>query len=245
MKIDVFLLCYNESLMIRHTLNHYLKFCHELTIIDNQSSDNSLNIIREEYPSVIIETFNTSGFSREDIQTDIKNICWKNSQADYVIVCDMDEFLYDESLELKLSLLNKHKPAICSIIGFEMFSKQFPLNYKTPITQQVKHGLRNYRFDKSIMFNPKKVKEINYDYGAHTCNPEFYNKKENDFLVEFKLLHYKYLGKTYLYKRHLNYSNRLSKLNILNTLGKEYRKGKRHIDKKFKNASKYIVQIIP
>ncbi|WP_250433011.1 glycosyltransferase family 2 protein [Hanstruepera flava] len=245
MKISAFILCYNESLMIRHTLNYYTTFCSEITILNNNSSDNSIEIVKTEYPNVKIKNFGVENSFREDTQTELKNNCWKNSDADYVIVCDMDEFLYSDDLESKLNLLDKQRPAICSVIGYEMFSKKFPKNYNESLLDQVKYGIRNYRFDKSIIFNPKKIKNINYDFGAHTCLPEFYDKKAEDILIEFKLLHFKYLSKKYLYRKHLNYTNRLSITNIINEWGAEYREGKKHIDNKFKIAKKHIFKIIP
>ncbi|PNQ75327.1 glycosyl transferase family 2 [Hanstruepera neustonica] len=245
MKISAFILCFNESLMIRHTINYYSKFCSDITILNNNSTDNSIEIVKKEYPNVKIKNFGAENSYREDILTEIRNNCWKNSDADYVIVCDMDEFLYSQDMDNSLKLLEKYRPAICSVVGYEMFSKKFPKNNKVSLLDQVKHGLRNYRFDKTIIFNPKKVKHINYDYGAHSCSPEFYDKKAEDFLIEFKLLHFKYLGKKYLYKKHFDYMNRLSKINIQNKWGAEYKEGKKHIDRKFKIVEKHIFKIIP
>ncbi|WP_418510883.1 glycosyltransferase family 2 protein [Corallibacter sp.] len=245
MKISAYILCFNESLMIRHTLNYYSNFCTEITVLNNNSTDDSIEIITNEYPDVKIKNFGEPNLYREDIQTDIKNNCWKESDADYVIVCDMDEFLYAENLPEKLKLLEEQKPAICSVIGYEMFSKKFPKDYKISLLDQVKYGVRNYRFDKTIIFSPKKVKNINFDYGAHSCDPEFYTSGNQDILFEFKLLHFKYLSKKYLYRKHLKYMKRMSKINIVNRWGAEYTEGKKHIDKKFKLAKKHLFKIIP
>ncbi len=176
MNIDAFIFCYNEEKMIRHTLNHYSKFCDKITVMDNCSNDETIAIITNEYRNVKIISFETNNQCREDIQTNLKNTCWKKSKADYVIVCDMDEFLYSDNFNLEFEKLQKYKPSVCSIIGYEMFSKKFPAKYNKSILEQVKYGVRNYRFDKTILFSPKYIKEINYDYGAHTCNPEFKNR---------------------------------------------------------------------
>ena len=194
MFLEAFILCYNESQIIRHTLNYYSKFCDQITVLDNYSNDDTLSIINSEYPKVVVRQFGPHNF-REDILTETRNNCWKGSSADYVIVCDTDEFLYAENLLEKLEFLKLKKPAICPVLGYDMYSDKFPKDYTKPITEFVKYGVRNYRFDKSIIFSPKKVKHINYDAGAHTCNPKFYSGNKASELVEFKLLHFKYLSK--------------------------------------------------
>lgn len=244
MFIEAFILCYNESKIIRHTLNYYSKFCDQITILDNYSNDKSLAIIKSEYPNVIIKQFGAQNY-REDILTVTRNNCWRNSTADYVIICDTDEFLYAENLEEKLELLKQKMPAICPVIGYEMFSDDFPKDYKKPITDSVKYGIRNYRFDKSILFSPKKVKNINYDVGAHSCEPEFYSDEEVSELIEFKLLHFKYLSRKYLYIKHGKYMKRQSKINLFYKWGNEYNEGKKHIDEKFENAKKHLLKILP
>jgi len=245
MKIDAFIFCYNEEKMIRHTLDHYSSFCDRITIMDNYSNDETITIITNEYQNVKITSFETNNQCREDIQTNLKNNCWKKSKADYVIVCDMDELLYSDNFNLALEKLNKYKPSVCSVIGYEMFSKKFPRNYNKSIIKQIKYGIRNYMFDKTILFSPKYVKEINYDYGAHTCNPKFKNKYRKNPLVEFKLLHYKYLDRKALIDKHKKYACRLSDINIKREWGVEYLDGENHINDKFKKAKKHAFKIIP
>ena len=157
----------------------------------------------------------------------------------------MDEILYSDNLDLEFEKLKKYKPSVCSVIGYEMFSNKFPANYNKSIFEKVKYGVRNYRFDKTIIFSPKYVAEINYSYGAHTCIPKLKKKYKKNHLVEFKLLHYKYLNKKALIDKHEKYACRLSDINIKNTWGKEYLDGKNHIDNKFKNAKKHSFKIIP
>jgi len=245
LKIDAFILCYNELNIIRHTLNHYSRFCNQITILDNQSNDGCLAVLKKEYPKVKVKSFNSNDEQRENLLTQIRNDSWKNSTADYVIVCDMDELLYHEKLEHFFYELAKHEPAMVSVIGYEMYSKKFPFNYDKSILSQVKYGCRNYRFDKSILFNPKKIKEINFDYGSHSCNPIFYKKQIKDnYLAEIKLLHYKYIGEEELIEKHLIYGKRLSAINLKNKWGIEYLEGKKHIQNMFNHAEKYSVKII-
>jgi len=231
--------------MIRHTLNHYSKFCNKITIMDNYSNDKTISIITHEYPNVKITYFDTNNEFREDIQTSLKNTCWKKSKADYVIVCDMDELLYSDNLNLILEKLKKKKPSICSVIGYDMYSKKFPTNYKKSIFEQVKFGVRNQMFDKSIIFSPKYVNDINYNYGAHLCEPDLKHRYKDQYLIEFKLLHFKFLNINSLIEKHKKYVSRLSAINIEREWGVEYLDGENHINNKFLKAKTHAFKIIP
>ena len=229
--------------MIQHTLNYYSKFCSKITIIDNESTDESINIAKNFDFNIEVIAFCTNGEYREDLMIDIRNNCWKGSNADFVIVCDMDEYLYDERLMEKLIYAKEKKINIPIIIGYNMMSLNFPNNYSLPIIAQVKYGIRDKIFDKSIIFNPKNLVNINFGPGSHACNPEFYKETVVDELMELKLLHFKYLDKKYLYEKHNNYSNRMSIINKEKRYGHEYLLGDDFIDKVF-SLSHYLIKVL-
>ncbi|WP_230470608.1 glycosyltransferase family 2 protein [Flavobacterium cheongpyeongense] len=240
--VELYLLCFNEEKMIRHTLNYYSKFCSKITIIDNQSTDDSMRLAST-YKNVVFKSLDSGNEFVEDKLTASKNNCWKGSTADYVIVCDMDEFLYDENLQEKLVQAKQQNIILPAVMGYNMMSHEFPADYKKGITEQVKHGVRSERFDKQIIFDPKKIKEINYRPGAHLCNPVFYENSNVDSRIELKLLHYKYLGKDYVYKKHKVYVNRMSEISRKKKHGYEYLEGEAHVDYMFESA-KSVKRII-
>ncbi len=240
--IELYVLCFNEAKMIRHTFNYYSKICSKIIIIDNESTDNSL-ALASTYNNIEFRTLSTGNEFIEDKLQETRNNCWKESIADYVIVCDMDEFLYDENLLEKLISAKKQQISIPIITGYNMMSDTFPDDYHLPITSQVKCGKRSNWFDKNIIFDPKKVKEINYSPGSHQCNPVFFEDQISDPLVELKLLHYKYLGKEYLYKKHEGYVNRMSEISRKKRHGYEYLDGEKHINNMFESAN-YLNKIV-
>jgi glycosyltransferase involved in cell wall biosynthesis len=241
--VEAFIVCWNEEQMIRHTLNHYSTFCSKITLLDNYSTDDTIAIAQQRFPAVEVVKFDTNNEHRDDVLLSVKNNCWKNSSADYVIVCDTDEFLYAEDMIGKLEKLCQYQVALPLVMGFNMGAAEFPGNFEIPIYQQVKTGVRERQFDKQIIFNPKVVEEINYEMGCHECRPVLNKEKIMDMAVEFKLLHYKFLGRDYLSKKHEAYANRLSLFNLRTAIGSHYL-DKSHIDKCFSQLDKHIYKVI-
>ena len=65
MIIDVFAICYNEEIILPYFLKHYKKFVRNITVYDNMSTDNSVNIMNEHGVKVI--RFNTKGKFEESL----------------------------------------------------------------------------------------------------------------------------------------------------------------------------------
>lgn len=197
--VEVFALCYNEAGILRDFIDHYKKhFAAEITIFDNYSTDNSRNIIEDNGCTCI--PYDSNNEINEHIYLNIKNHCWKQSTADFVIVVDIDEFLEVEFNCSKYSIINTK--------GYDMIG-----------ALDSRLGAENTLFNKTVMFRPKYIKEINYKPGCHACDPQgvIYGSKEIA-----KLLHRKYISERYLYKKHLEYEKRLSKFNKHFNFGEHY-----------------------
>ncbi len=207
--------------MIRHTLNYYTSFCRQVTIFDNYSTDRTLQYARE-YAGVKINLFNTGNKFNDREHLKIKNSCWKDSDADYIIVCDCDEFLYGENIMQMFDILKAQKVTLPTVHGFNMYCELFPADYTRPIMSQVKEGVRATHFDKQIVFSPH-LKEINFSPGAHTCDP--IGKLIRNNALPFKLLHYKYLSYDGVRNKHEHYNTRMSEYNRENKFGAEYGNG--------------------
>jgi hypothetical protein len=189
-KVEVFAICYNEEHIIQAFIDHYKNnFDAKLTFFDNQSTDKTPSIIQKNKCELI--SFDTNNEIDETNYLRIKNNCWKDSNADYVIVCDVDEFL-----EIHTDIQD------CTLI------KTFGFDIVGDLDSRM--GVYNELYCKYIMFSPKHIKEINYTAGCHYCNPEG-KIIENE--IPASMLHRKYISEDYLIKRHQEYSNRNSNRN--------------------------------
>ena len=99
-----------------------------------------------------------------------------------------------------------------------MFSETFP---KAGISfiQQVRKGVPDSHYSKSIIFDPHRIVEINYNAGAHVASPLGVVRNAEKPL---KVLHYKNLGLDYVLDRSHTLGGRLSEHNKKNNLGVHY-----------------------
>ena len=227
--IHYYSICWNEEKILPFILDYYSPICDKITIMDNESDDNSVEIIKS-YQKTEVRNYSTNGEIRDDIYLEIKNNIWKESRgkADWVIVCDVDEILYHPNLVSKQDELKIQGYTIIKPHGFDMYSDNFPSKSLLEITNGVKD---NRLLGKCIIFNPNMIDEINYKTGCHKCYPSGnlkYYKKD-----DIKMLHYKCLNIDYLIDRFEILNKRLSNYNIENKFGKHYMAEKETIIKKY------------
>ena len=221
--IYLFVISYNESFILPHLLKHY-HYVTKIFIYDNCSNDNTVDIALKDPRCEII--YFSSKFT-DDINQEIKNNCWKKyrSECDYCIVCDSDEFLFHSKDIYKLLELNKKKHILYSymgIIGINMVSDSTVYDESIFLYEQITKGYLNKMYDKNIIFCPLLINEINYTPGSHHCYPKGFSNK---YIIGPKsiLLHFKFIGGLDRLKlRQIDYSNRMSKNNIMKSQGIHY-----------------------
>jgi len=241
LKIHVYTVCWNEAAMLPHFLTYYSEFCEKIIVYDNYSTDDSVKIC-EQFPKVQIKNFFTDSEIRDDIYLKIKNEAWKNSrgQCDYVIVCDVDEFVYHPQLSDFLKQKAAEGITLFRTSGFNMVASDFPAP-GINLIQTIREGVPSLSFSKLSVFNPDLVEEINYEYGGHKCCPVGRLKFSID---EVKLLHYKFLGLDRTLKRYREMGSRLSKYNRKRGLGLHYLYSSGRIKKEFNQLFKSKEQVI-
>lgn len=218
MIIHAHIIAYNEEKILPFTLDYYSQFCERIFIYDNNSTDSSDEIYKK-YPKVTV----TKWFAKEINELNYVNIktnAYKQSSrhADWVIVCDCDEFLYHPRLLEKLQFYKDNGITVPRINGHDMVSEKFPTYDGGLITEKIKTGSEVYPpFCKNIIFNPKL--DVEYGIGGHSFkanNAVFSNSPE------LKLLHYKLLGFDYVEKIYKERAERLSEFNKQNKFGEHY-----------------------
>ena len=238
--VHYYAVCWNEEMMLPFMFQHYDRFVDRYTIYDNYSDDRSEEIIRSHKNASIIK-FKTDGFD-DTAHNNIKNNCWKRSRgkADWVIVCDMDEFLYHDDMANALQDLAFKGYTVVKPVGYNMYSDSVPTP-GMPLTQQVRQGLRDKWFDKCICFDPHAVVEINYRPGAHECYPVGRIKRNTD---EFKLLHYKNISLEFILSRKRLYAARLSETNQAHGYGTQYCEEENKVIEEFNSALQQVQEVI-
>lgn len=228
-KIILITFGWNESQILPMFLDYYGNQVDKIIYYDNQSSDNSLEIINNwnvlNNYKVEVKDFDTCHEIRDDILTKNKNNFWKDyiSDYDWIIIVDTDEFLVPSQkykLNIKNLIIEQKSKEIGAIgaIGFQMVSPRYNFH-------DIRKGTKCNKFDKVCCWNLKLLKEINYSPGCHICDPEFITKDVKILAGNnnLQLRHMKYVGNyDLLLKRLLEYEKRLSNINKKNKWGAQY-----------------------
>jgi hypothetical protein len=222
MIIHAHILAFNEEKILPFTLDYYSSFCKKIFVYDNMSTDNSDNIYKE-YPKVIVKKWNSNNEINELNYIEIKNTAYKISRvdkADWVIVCDMDEFIYarkdfktikqylctlDDSVSQVLipwkifgsngyNTINQSQPE--SII--QNFTKRINYNKSNGFQGVIKQNENKYSLTKSIV---KTKYLIEFRIHSHITNNIVISPDHNkDFIEEFSGFNI-FITDTYLFHK--------------------------------------------
>jgi len=219
MIIHAHILAFNEEKILPFTLDYYSQFCEKIFIYDNMSTDGS-DEIYSKYPKVTVIKWSSNDEINEMNYINIKSNGYKqfSRNADWVIVCDCDEFLYHPRLLDKLLYYKDNKITVPKVNGHDMVSENFPIYDGVLITDKIKTGSEVYPpFCKNIIFNPKL--NVQYGIGGHSFQA---NGGVYSVSPELKLLHYKFLGVEYVENIYKSRAERLSEFNKQNKFGEHY-----------------------
>src|SRR6185503_2039717 len=104
-RVHLYATCWNEIRLLGFFFRHYDRFVQRYVIFDDGSTDGSLDLLQG-HPKVELRRFyrrDCDSFTLSE--RDLFNHCWKESrgfrggpQADFVIICDVDEHLVHRDL---------------------------------------------------------------------------------------------------------------------------------------------------
>lgn len=221
-KLTVSTMAKNEEKIIPYFIHHYSQFVDEIIFIDNESTDNTANIVKELCLKFNIKLnyfyLKTNGFNEKlkiEVYTSIqKNILGTNS--DWYIIVDADEFIYDKSADLRSKIKYAYDNGFLFIKpnGYQMIEDKFPEYDGIKITDKCKMGTKDEGFDKPIIVH----KDLNWkpNLGCHVA-AGFHGDMQVPPYSEDQilLLHYKFLGSKHGIDRIRHHGQNLDELGKL------------------------------
>lgn len=210
--ITVYTLAYNEQLLIQFMIDHYrMRFpgC-RIVVYDNMSTDNTVKIALANGCEVV--PYDTNGQLQDRRYLKIKNNCWKKAKTDWVLICDLDELVDINEVELKKE--EKRSVSMIRCKAYDMINMQDNVDIAG-----IEYGAPSPMPGKFCCFSKKLIREINYQPGCHECDPVGtiqYSKKT------YKLYHYASINQQVTVKKFRVYKQRLSKKNLQNGWGLQY-----------------------
>lgn len=222
--VHLYAVCWNEAWIVPYFMDYYSDFVDEFTIYENMSSDSTVALLSQ-HRNVTVIPYDTGNTFDDAVNMEIKNSAWKRSRgrADFVIVCDMDEFVYHPEMRSLLHHLKQGRFTLVKPHGYNMVSRTLPdFDGCQKITRLIRQGVdagKNY--SKTILFSPA-LDDIHFSPGSHKSSPVGRIKTfESDHV---KLLHYKFVDRDLVLAKTREYRIRLSETNRKQGWGKHYLK---------------------
>jgi glycosyltransferase involved in cell wall biosynthesis len=161
MKVEIFVPAYNGMHILPLFLDHYQERfpgC-RINIYNDNSTDETGDYCRSRGCNVVDYV---SDEPKTISVTHLRNNCWKESEAEWIIVVDQDELI-------NISLADLDAIENFDVIKFKGYNMVVQEGQNGP--REFTHGKLHPWYCKSLMFR-KSVGEINYTLGAHTVKPE-------------------------------------------------------------------------
>jgi len=173
----------NESHVMREWVNHYLtQGVDKIFLLDNGSTDNYFEEISNYIKNNRIELiYDAERYSQEKLYN--KHFLEKSKIYDWVIVCDLDEFIYSRKQYKTIKEYLKTVPSKCSqiFIPWKLFGSN---GYNTLDNNQpqsvIKSFTKRINYDKEENFQGV-IKEDNNKYSMTKCIVRTKN------LIQFKI----------------------------------------------------------
>ena len=197
--VNIYIFCFNEEVLLPHTIHHYKKYLpnSNITILDNMSNDNSVNIAKKLGCKII--QFNTGNKMNNHVKKYYSNNVWKKNKKGWVIIADMDEWLCVNEKDLINE--NNNGSTILKVKGVNMIGQSNLLNLKDIDLHKINYGIDNKSESKSMCFNVKYIKDMNYGIGQHKCNPIGVVKYSSKVYLN---KHMEYLGLNWILNKRKN-----------------------------------------
>jgi glycosyltransferase involved in cell wall biosynthesis len=172
----------------------------KIVVHDNHSTDNTVEMALRR--RCVVETFGSPNLYEENTLIALKNSCFIDGSTDYFIVCDIDEFL-----DLNEVDLIGRNPSLVQSWCWQMS------NRTSEDIKMIKFGTRDWYYDKVLCFKRSDILEINYQPGSHFCNPKFTKTEIEITKIRRNMFHYRWLSYEHVSSRYRRNSRRLAPSN--------------------------------
>jgi len=167
--IYIILLSFNESVLLPLTIAHYrarFPSC-EFIIYDNESTDDSVTIAKELGCHVV--SWSSNKINDEALKIKIRNHCWRHIKEGWIIMADMDEWIYITEEELREE--EAQGTTILSIEGMEMVGESKTLDLSDIYLSHIARYIPFKDESKNLCFFRSKISSMNFGPGSHKCMP--------------------------------------------------------------------------
>jgi glycosyltransferase involved in cell wall biosynthesis len=245
--VECHIVSFNEELILPYSIRHYKEFCQRIVLHDNFSTDRTCEIARAE--GLEVKTWGKPD-QMDDLElTNLKNTCWRGTDADWVVVPDADEFVYFPDGPVVLQTYVDNQVAVVKPHGFEMFDYLRP-SKDGQIYDEITTGSPEDKWmAKPILFSPNLVASISFNAGAHACTAILRDGRKlanptTPTDPPTYLLHYKHLGKLEdIGARYDLHKSRMSAQNRRMNWG-WWGDGKSHSEEKRKMILQNLIEVI-
>jgi glycosyltransferase involved in cell wall biosynthesis len=221
LKIAVYVLAYNEEVMLPHFIDHYQQFCDKVVVYDNMSTDNTKQLALDSGCEVVQWEADGGGLN-DSHHVDIKAACFVDdaTEYDWVITVDADEFYtHKAGINGLLSTLARYTEdgiTVPRVSGYNMFSYDHDLT--TPLST-IGLGVPSRSYSKQCLFKP--TVRIAWTPGCHAMQANGADIVQSaDSSVILK--HYKYINYEWVLARCQSLAERLSAHNLARGYGSHY-----------------------
>jgi len=204
--ITIYTIAFNEELLLPRMISFYrnrLPNC-KIVVYDNQSTDQTAAIARQ----AGCEVRCTDNKLNERELNNLKNNCWKDAATDWVVVCDIDEWI-----DVKWQDLYKGHWDIARTKYYTVLNKGI-----SESIDNIQHAYCQAAISfGGVLFNACSVKDINYDFSAHKCKPQ--TKRGTEIIYSDRIFNgydCKLINASPVISRYQQFVKRLSRENIKN-----------------------------
>lgn len=196
MKILIFTLTHNNADIIPWFLRHYCAFADEISVWDDKSDDGTREILKAN-PKVMLRDWPHNTGIDEDLFLTHWQEWYPKARGgfDWVIIVDSDELIWHENIRHALEVAKERDIQVVRPQGYNMTGDGIPAfdpKDDRQLWELSPMGVLAPVYSKPVIFQP--YIRINWVRGKHElemCSPVMLGDSQ------FKLLHYRYMGREY------------------------------------------------